>query len=157
MSRGAGEQGSRGEETLEATEERLLNGRLDLDTVRMWQRKRQPSDDEALEAVLIWLLVQAICGAYNRRKIAALGELAHTLPEPYQTKIFETLAAVPPTRDALPEKMDLWPDPLVSPQDLVEEYIRKLKIDVLNGWRHDAIAEMERLLYLMRYLEIGEG
>jgi len=51
----------------------------------------------------------------------------------------------------------LWPDLIVTPQEIVEVVIEKIELDILNREKPDALKEMKKLLEIFKDLNIGEG
>lgn len=53
------------------------------------------------------------------------------------------------------DTQSLWPDPIITPQELLEATIEKLEVDAMNRKPIDAIKEMNGLLTKYRLLKIG--
>ena len=52
---------------------------------------------------------------------------------------------------------DLWPNPLTTPQDLLEAYIQQAKYAVMNREKPQIVVdELERFLRLLQTLGIGD-
>lgn len=58
-------------------------------------------------------------------------------------------------KDRLKQKQDLWPTPIVTPQELLEAYIEATKIEIMNGEEVNPVLLLERLLEQFQQLHIG--
>lgn len=76
-----------------------------------------------------------------------------TTPEDFDKFILEYADKI---EDEPDDKLDLWPNPLATPSELIQARIEFLETEKINGVTHNALDEFKKFKALLEKLEIGQ-